>query len=116
MLIVIMQFASTRSAAQDYSSYEIAKKFQREHNYVMTYRYLLIFKYSNLDLLQKPANKNTLMALEAKISEFEDFLSQAIALSTIDLTKIRGFSDHQIDSARNTRMRVIPIDPIKISN
>lgn len=102
----------TSSSAQDYSGYEIAKKYNKEHNYLLTYKYLVIFKTTNLGRLNKSENAESLRALDAQISKLEDLLSQNI--NWYQLKKVRGWSDIVLLDSLKTRNRQFQFEAITI--
>lgn len=101
------------SQTTDYSSYEIAKKYRKENNFVLAYKHLIIFKFSNIDKLNEPKNAETLTKLEKQISEVEDYLKQNIAW--YEIKKSRGFSDKKLDSLFKNQATEIQLESIKIN-
>jgi hypothetical protein len=110
--VLLMYSAIVVGQEVDYSSYEIAKKYQRDGNSLFAYKHLLIFKYSNLERLRKPENRPTLKTLDNKIEEYENLLQQNV--SWFEVKKYRGFSDVELDSALNTKLKKITLENIKV--
>jgi hypothetical protein len=104
------QSASCQSP--DYSSYEIAKKYKKDNNFVLAYKHLLIFKFSNIERFNKPENSNALNQVDTQIKQIEEYLSQNYAW--YDIKKSRGFSDKQLDSTLKNQGRHIKFDDIAI--
>ena len=85
---------------QDYSAYRIAKSNYNEHNYLLAYKYLIIFKFTNIDRLNKPDNGATLKALDKEIGDLENLLSQN--MNWYSIKSARGWSDKSLaDSLKN---------------
>ncbi|MFB9844013.1 hypothetical protein [Mucilaginibacter ginsenosidivorans] len=80
----------------DYGGLNMARQCIKQNNYVLAYKYLIIFKYSNLQRLQTKENSENLTKLEKQINEIEAYLLENY--SWVDEIKIRGFKDAQIDS------------------
>jgi hypothetical protein len=98
----------------DFSSYEIAKKYQNDKNYLFAYKHLLIFKFTNLDRLIRPENKNSYSTINKQIAEFEGILQQDII--GYDEIKARGFTKPQFDSIISIKHKKILNDNTLIIN
>ena len=114
LLCLVIAFTSTAVLAQDYSSYEIAKMYQKDKDYVLSYKHLLIFEYTNYAILHKSVNNELLRQLEKEISDFESYLKQNETDCSIDIKKYRGFSDDQVDSAFQNRKRPKKLIDLKL--
>ena len=75
----------------------------------MAYKCLLIYKYTNLKLLQKPSNRTILNKLDATIQSFERWLSLRLILSSATRKKVSGYTDNQLDSLYRKKLPPINI-------
>jgi hypothetical protein len=110
-------FTTSRAYGQitkepDYSSYNIARQYQKDKNFLLSYKYLIIFKYVNLERLQKSVNQNALIQLDNQIGQLENYLSEKEAL--IDIKNARGFTDHQLDSLFKVQKKELIFKEIKL--
>lgn len=103
---------SAFSQTPDYSSYEISKKYKKDNNFILAYKHLLIFKFSNIERLNKPENAEALKKLDLQIKELEEHLMQNYAW--YDIKKSRGFSDKQLDSTLKNQSKKIIFKDINI--
>jgi hypothetical protein len=113
IILFFVTFSASKLFAQatDYSSYEIAKLYNKKRNYVLCYKYLLIFKYSNLTKLQQSSNNIELLKLEGMISQMEGLLLQSSDF--IQTVKVRGFSP--ADSTFKSMDKTITLTNIEIN-
>ena len=95
--------------AQNNSSYLLAREYQKNEDYLMAYKCLLIYKYTNLNLLQKPSNSAILNKLDATIQSFENWLALRLILSSATRKKVSGYTDHQLDSLYRKKLPPINI-------
>jgi hypothetical protein len=84
-------FAQDKGA--DYTSYNIARQYQKDRNMLFAYKYLIIFKYSNLDILKKTSNYDALVQIDNQIAQLEKYINAVEYRSTS-----RGFTPDQLDS------------------
>jgi hypothetical protein len=112
LLLLILTYAI--AWGQDDTEYKIAKRYQDNENYLLAYKHLLLFRCANLQYLQRPSNKSQLEQLDNYIEEFEVYLGQRLILSPLVLRKIRGYTDHQLDSAFRDRGKSIKLKDINI--
>jgi hypothetical protein len=114
LLFVVICLAAKAGVAQDYSSYDIALKYQNDENYIMAYKHLLIFEYSNYAMLHQAANSKSLRQLEKQISEYEEFLKESVSNCSLSIKSFRGFTDGQIDSLFSRRRKPLIIQPLRL--
>jgi hypothetical protein len=89
----------------------LAKHFYNKGEYLNAYKFLLIYKYSHLDSLQKPACKNELQSVNNAIAYSEKNIKTELAASNIEafLLKARGFKEQaSIDSMREVIIKNAP--------
>lgn len=101
-----------RCKAQDYSAYSIAKSYYAEHKYIFAYKYLIIFKTTNLDRLNKPENSATLHVLDKEISDLEGLLTQN--LNWYKIKSARGWSDKVLADSLKNAYTIIKLEELKI--
>ena len=111
-VILLCLFATTKAKAQDYSAYSIAKSYYTDHKYIFAYKYLIIFKVTNLDRLSKPENRATLNALDKEISDLEDLLTQN--LSWYSVKSAKGWSDKALADSIKNSYTTIKLEDLKI--
>lgn len=105
LITACLLYGPVFSQSVDYSSYEIAKKYQRDNNILMVYKHLIIFKYANINLLNKQENRESLKALDSQIRKVEDYLQQDARWAITK--KNYGFTNAQLDSAIKAQGRNI---------
>jgi len=110
--IVVLVLCCPSANAQDYSAYNIAKTHLGERNYLLAYKFMLIFKYSNLDRLQKKENAAALNSIDNQISVLEDYLSSNVSWYVIKQSK--GWTDQQIQDSSQNQARAIRLKKITI--
>ncbi len=110
LITACLLYQPTLGQQVDYSSFEIAKKYQRDNNMLMAYKHLIIFKYTNINLLNRQENFNALKMLDAQIRQVEDYLQQDARWYVSK--KSYGFSNAQLDSVlKEQRKNIIFRDP-----
>ena len=112
LFLISMEISQAQTKEPDYSSYDISKTYFKDKNYLFAYKYLIIFKFTNLQLLTQSVNKDALSQLDRQIGQMEDYIRQNVGW--IDLKRARGFSDHQVDSALKDQSKKIEFRPIEI--
>lgn len=96
----------------DYSIYEKARNFHKKKQYVQAYKYLLIFKYTNIKKLTEPQNKQSLEDIDGEIIDLENYLSQNAVL--IRISEARGFTPAEIDSTIVKKVESVKLKDIVI--
>ncbi|BAU53264.1 hypothetical protein [Mucilaginibacter gotjawali] len=97
----------------DYGGLNMARQAVNDKNYILAYKYLIIFKYTNLQRLKSNENTDCLAKLNNQIDQIEEYLLQNYSL--LDVKKIRGFSETQIDSTFKARSQKIIIQNVIIN-
>lgn len=109
LLVLVTSLLFSKNAlsqdAVDYSNYGIAKDYIKHNSFILGYKNLLIFKYTNLTRLNKPENVNALSRINKQIEDVEDYLSQNY--SWYDIKKSRGWSDVKLDSTLKNQSKNI---------
>ena len=95
----------------DYSNYNIAKDYIKQNSFILGFKNLLIFKYTNLNRLNKPENANALNRINKQIEDVEDYLSQNY--SWYDIKKSRGWSDEKLDATLKNQSKNIILNDFK---
>jgi hypothetical protein len=85
--------------------YSMGKYYYDNKVYLNAYKFLLGYKYLNLDLLDKPANKSALTSLDHVINYCEAQLRKGISESST--FNRRGWAEPNMDSI-NTIVREVP--------
>lgn len=112
LLVFVLTGLSKPKDDPDYSSYERAQTYHKNKQYVLAYKYLIIFKYTNLGKLSRPENKDALEQLDSEITDMETYLSQCTVL--IRLSRARGFTPAEVDSAITQNVGGIKLKQIAI--
>src|ERR1700723_654264 len=106
-LVLISCFLFSEKAlsqeAVDYSNYNLAKDYIKQNNFILGYKNLLIFKYTNLARLNRPENAGALNKVNKQLEDIEDYLSQNY--SWYSVKKARGWSDEKLDSTLKNQGR-----------
>jgi hypothetical protein len=111
-VIILSSLFCNRAEAQDYSSYNIAKKFLGERDYLKAYKYMIIFEYSNMDRLQKIENAAALKNIEKQISQLEEYLTSNVSWYVIKISK--GWTDQQVKDSTQNKASEIRLQHITI--
>jgi hypothetical protein len=111
-LVLLCLSAITACNAQDYSAYSIAKSYYSDHKYIFAYKFLIIFKTTNLDRLNKPENRATLNALDKEISDLEDLLTQN--LNWYSIKSAKGWSDRIVTDSLKNAYTTLKLGELKI--
>ncbi len=110
MLLLLFEAVGARGQGPDYTGIQMAREYQANHNYLLAYKYLVIYRWVNDRLFEKPVNRDSREKLEATIGVFEDCLNQRIVLSPKEIIKMKGFSNQQLDSVCRDVMKSIRIE------
>jgi len=112
LLSIVLSSAYSKRYDFDYSFYEKARSFHKKKQYVQAYKYLLIFKYTNIKKLSEPQNKQSLTDIDSEIIDLENYLSQNAVL--IRISEARGFTSAEVDSTIVKKVEEVKLKDIVV--
>jgi hypothetical protein len=103
---------STSLFGQDQLEYDFARECARNHNYLLAYKHLIIYKYTNLRYFEAPANAGSLRQVDGYIASYEEYLGRQVMLSPTERSKVKGYTPGKADSLPPAALGPVKLKPL----